>query len=160
MKNIKNKKGFTLAETLIAVLITLIVAGLLAGGIPLAFNTYHRVVDSANAHTVMATLTIELRDELALTKNMTTDGSSLTYTNKNGRESTLYKKTDGIYLKDLDSENEALLLSRASMAKNLSVSYDSISYSNNTITFKNLKVCNKSSELTVLKEYKVRVLGN
>lgn len=160
MKKISNKKGFTLAETLIAVMITLIVAGLLASGIPLAFNAYHKVVNSANAHTVIATLTTELRDELALTKDLSSDGNSLTYTNKSGRESVLYKKTDGIYLKDVISENETLLISRASMAKNLFVSYDSVSYSNDIVTFNNLKVCNKNLVLTELEEYKIRVLGN
>ena len=139
---IRNKKGFTLAETLLAATITLIVAGLLAGGIPLALNAYHKVVDSANAHVVLATLTTELRDELALANDVTSNGTSLTYTNKSGRNTNLYKKDDGIYLKDTKSGSEALLLSKASMANNLYVAYDSVAFSNGMITFTNLKVCN------------------
>ena len=157
---IRNKKGFTLAETLLAATITLIVAGLLAGGIPLALNAYHKVVDSANAHVVLATLTTELRDELALANDVTSNGTSLTYTNKSGRNTNLYKKEDGIYLKDTKSGSEALLLSKASMANNLYVAYDSVAFSNGMITFTNLKVCNKDLVLTSLDEYKIRVLSN
>ena len=159
-KVIRNKKGFTLAETLLAATITLMVAGLLAGGIPLALNAYHKIVDSANANVVIATLTTELRDELALANDVTANGSSLTYTNKSGRNTNLYKKDDGIYLKDTKSNNEALLLSKASMANNLYVAYDSVAFSNDMITFTNLKVCNSDSVLVSLDEYKIRVLSN
>ena len=40
-----NRKGFTLAETLIAIAILLMVSGLMAGGIPAAINVYNKAVD-------------------------------------------------------------------------------------------------------------------
>lgn len=172
MRKIRNKKGFTLAETLLALTITLMVAGLLAGGIPLALNAYHKVVDSANAKTVLATLTTELRDELALAKNMpiTSNGEKLTYTNTMGKETELFKvdsttfKDNGIYLKVKKSDSEyktVLLLSNASMAGNLCVRYSTVDFDGKVITFHNLEVYSESlAKLATLNEYRIRVLSN
>ena len=59
MKKIRNKlhnrKGFSLAETLMAVLILLMVSAVVAAGIPMAREAYEKAVDAANAQTLLST---------------------------------------------------------------------------------------------------------
>ncbi len=56
--------GFTLAETLLAVLILLLVSGIVATGVPVARNVYYKTVLSANAQVMLSTAVTALRDEL------------------------------------------------------------------------------------------------
>ena len=49
MKRIKNQSGFTLAETLLTVLILLLVSGIVATGMPAVQTAYEKIVISANA---------------------------------------------------------------------------------------------------------------
>ena len=63
-KRKKDKAGFTLAETLIAILILLMVSAIVAGAIPTASNVYVKTVDAANAQLLLSTTMTVLRDEL------------------------------------------------------------------------------------------------
>lgn len=58
------RDGFTLAETLLAVLILLLVSGIVATGVPVARNVYYKTVLSANAQVMLSTAISSLRDEL------------------------------------------------------------------------------------------------
>lgn len=60
----KRRAGFTLAETLLAVLILLLVSGIVATGVPVAKNVYDKVVLAANAQVMLTTAVTSLRDEL------------------------------------------------------------------------------------------------
>ena len=59
MKNLKrrlrSKKGFTLAEVFIALLIMLMVSAVVAAGIPAASKAYDKTVTAANAQTLLST---------------------------------------------------------------------------------------------------------
>ena len=86
--------GFTLAETLIAILILLMVSSVVAAGIPAASNAYYKVVDGANAQVLLSTAATALRDELATARDLEVgNGSSgtstsITYYNRDaGRKS-------------------------------------------------------------------------
>ena len=63
-KKLGNKKGFTLAETLLALLILLLVSIIVATGIPAARNAYEKVVMGSNAQVLLSTAVNELRGEL------------------------------------------------------------------------------------------------
>ena len=54
-KKLKGKSGFTLAETLLAVLILLLVSTIVANGIPVARNVYNNVIIGANAQMLLST---------------------------------------------------------------------------------------------------------
>ena len=54
-RKLRSNKGFTLAETLLAVLILLLVSTIVATGIPAARNAYEKVVEASNAQAVLAT---------------------------------------------------------------------------------------------------------
>lgn len=63
-KKLKNNTGFTLAETLLAVLILLLVSTIVATGIPAAKNAYEKIIVAANAQVLLSTGATALRDEL------------------------------------------------------------------------------------------------
>ena len=65
-RKLKNNKGFSLAETLLAVLILLLVATIVANGIPVARNVYNRVIIGASAQLLLSTAVTALRNELGM----------------------------------------------------------------------------------------------
>lgn len=70
LHKIKGRAGFTLAETLLAILILLLVSGIVATGVPVAKNVYEKVVLSANAQVMLSTAISKLRDELGTAWNV------------------------------------------------------------------------------------------
>ena len=60
----KSRAGFTLAETLLAVTILLLVSSIVVAGIPAAKNAYEKVVLASDAEMMLSTAASTLRDEL------------------------------------------------------------------------------------------------
>lgn len=58
------QRGFTLVETLVALLIVVMLSAVIAMGAPSAIRAYQSTVAKSNAQTVLATMTTALRDEL------------------------------------------------------------------------------------------------
>lgn len=69
-KKLKNRGGFTLAETLLAVAILLLVSAIVATGMPAAKNAYEKVVLASNAEVLLSTAASALRDELGTAWNV------------------------------------------------------------------------------------------
>lgn len=67
MRKLKGKSGFSLAETLLAVLILLLVSVIVANGIPMAKNVYNNVLIGSNAQLLLSTGVTALRNELSTT---------------------------------------------------------------------------------------------
>ena len=67
-KKLKTASGFTLAETLLAVLILLMVSVIMTTGIPAAKNAYEKVVLASNADALLSTTISSLRNELGAAK--------------------------------------------------------------------------------------------
>ena len=61
----RGRSGFTIAETLVAVLILLMVSSVVAAGIPAAKSAFEKVVVGANAEILLSTSVASLRDQLA-----------------------------------------------------------------------------------------------
>ena len=78
-KKLKNRGGFTLAETLLAVTILLLVSAIVATGMPAAKNAYEKVVLASNAEVLLSTAASALRDELGTAWNVQTKGTGITY---------------------------------------------------------------------------------
>ncbi len=159
----RNRSGFTMAETLIAILILLMVSAIVAGAIPTASNVYAKTVDAANAQVLLSTVVTVLRDELSTAVSIEDPvGTTIDYVNGNDgyRRLVLKKSGDagvaepGIWLcvgklnpttNDIDytepGDGESrLLVSKEATTKNLVVSYESVSFSNGMVTFSKLKV--------------------
>ncbi|MBQ6493127.1 MAG: type II secretion system protein [Erysipelotrichaceae bacterium] len=162
----RSKQGFTLAETLLAMLILLMVSGLMASGIPTAINIYHKIVDASNAQALISTTMTELRDKLALAQDFENSSATvITYTGDNGRKHELsFDENVGIYINDITGDGQddsRLLVSDPAASKNLYVSFDSIKYEEGVVAVKNLKVKRKNStvEYVEIDEYMIKVLN-
>ena len=147
------RRGFTLAETLMAVMILMLVASVVAAGIPSAANALGRVVDASNAQVLLSTTMGALRDELASADDIIVadGGSSVSYTDSMHMASVIsYSDDDGIRLQKwsgLDSEDgdpsvDRLLVSGEAATSSLSAKYEKIEYDEDagTVTVKNLQV--------------------
>ena len=153
--------GFTLAETLLAVLILLLVSTVVATGIPAAKSAYEKVVLASNAEVLLSTTISTLRNELGTAKDIDTEQNqvgavthtTITYYNSNrGTASRLYVKSDGIwfqryyfdnseYVMDASVVPEAeKLIPPTSATSKLYVTYSGVSESNGIITIDKLTV--------------------
>ena len=75
-EKLKNRSGFTLAETLLAVLILLLVSVIVANGIPVAQNVYNNVIIGANAQVLLSTTVTALRNELGTAQKIEIDSNN------------------------------------------------------------------------------------
>ncbi len=171
MKRRKGNSGFTLAETLMAVLILLLVTGIVAAGIPLAVNAYNRVVDGANAQVLLSTTMTRLRDELGKASGVEILDGAISYTRADGaacriwvREPGTEEGPPGICIRESAlSEGDVgeythLLVSHPAANRNLYVTYRIEGYSRGVITFSGLTVKRGSASLAEIPSFKVRVL--
>ncbi len=81
----KSREGFTLAETLICVLILLMVSAIVGAAIPTAANVYKNTVDVANAQVLLSTTLTALRDEFSTAKQVQWTSGTSTVTIYNGK---------------------------------------------------------------------------
>lgn len=110
-RKLKNGSGFTLAETLMAVLIVLLVSAVVAAGMPAAVTAYTKAVDAANAQVLLSTTVNALRSELSTawqveTETVAATGSSpgttyVTYfSSRTGAKARLFVDGDTIKVED------------------------------------------------------------
>ncbi|MBR5341383.1 MAG: prepilin-type N-terminal cleavage/methylation domain-containing protein [Erysipelotrichaceae bacterium] len=177
INKVYGKNGFTLAELLLAIIILLLATGIVAGGIPAAINAYRKVVDAANAQILLTTTTTCLRDEFDLAsdikvKNIGTEGNPelvVEYTSPQRWRCVLKNVTSGekgITVIKGFSDNSMLLVSDHAAAETFYVTYDSVSISDNVLTFSDLQVYKKgtngSADSVVpnvsLESYKVKAI--
>lgn len=76
--------GFTLVESLVALLIFVMLSAIVAAGIPIAFKTYQQVVNVSNAELALSTTTAALRDELGMSVDAQPDSDSAYYQTADG----------------------------------------------------------------------------
>ncbi|MBR6220467.1 MAG: prepilin-type N-terminal cleavage/methylation domain-containing protein [Clostridia bacterium] len=160
-RKLKNRKGFTLAETLLAVLILLLVSAIVANGIPVARNVYQRVVLAANAQDMMATAVSALRDELGTAWDVRVENVEkkkyLTYfSSGTGARSKIFLSNDtdaqimlqentavtDLGVADNDKSTARVLVAdkeKQESSSRLYVSYRDVAYSNGKVTFTNLQ---------------------
>ncbi len=93
-RKIKSRSGFSLAETLVAIIILLLVSAIVAEGIPVAKNAYEKVVYAANAKVMLSTAITALRNEFATAQRIAPldeDTTSITYYSADrGADSRIY----------------------------------------------------------------------
>ena len=75
-----NRKGMTLIETLVAMLILGMVTSVVAGGIPTAVNAYEKIVLASNAEVLLSTTISKLRNEISTASEIEVDESKKTIT--------------------------------------------------------------------------------
>ena len=165
MKRLKTQSGFTLAETLLAVLILLLVSVIVATGIPVARNAYEKVVLAANAQAMLSNAITNLRDELGTAwKVKKENATTVSYFNANtGAKAEISLATNGypaIQIQDYIPLPEDDLIHTASTGSTLAegepyhlvpdrntslyATYESIDIVNDIVKINGLKVCKQS----------------
>ena len=158
-----NNGGFTLAETLLAVLILLLVSTIVATGMPAAVNAYNKVVLGANAKVMLSTAITALHDEIGTAWKVepSSDNKSLTYFNAStGAKSTIsldansiiqiqdyVSLTDDLIHDSTAKQGEAHhLVANANLG--MYVTYTEISYDEDKslVTITKLRVCKKTND--------------
>lgn len=92
----RGRGGFTLAETLLAVLILLLVSVIVATGMPAATNAYNKVVQGANAKVMLSTAITALHDELGTAWHIEEIADGLSYFSAStGAKTTITLNDDG-----------------------------------------------------------------
>ncbi len=169
IERIKERRGFTLSETMITLLIILLVFGVIVAGIPVAVNAMRKIVDAANSQMLMSTTMIKLRDELGKAESVTTSGTAIEYRTSDGisRRIDCVDATSGggIYVAQFQGMSttptgSALLVSNPAASKNLHMIYNvaSPAYSNGVLTLTDLTVKRGSETLFKIDKFKIRVL--
>ena len=161
-QKLKSRAGFTLAETLLAVLILLLVSVIVATGMPAAKNAYEKVVVAANAQVLLSTTVNALQDELATAWDVRQEPDSITYYSTNtGARSKIFKDSQGnIKIQEyidmdgiIDSAStaedassrlkERLLVTEKAATSDLMATFDSVVVTQDTtgskVTFNNVK---------------------
>ena len=160
------REGFTLAETLAAVLIMLMVSAVVAAGIPAARTAYENVVLASNAEVLLSTTISALRNELGTAKDISLASSG----GEDGNTEIRYYHRDHGAVSKIslagDSEevpvilcqryadggveniegSTARLISREAATGDLYPTYDSVEYDeeNGLITFNGLQINRES----------------
>ena len=161
-RKLNSRGGFTLAETLLAVLILLMVSVIVATGVPVAKNAYEKVVVAANAQVLLSTAVNTLRDELGTAwdvevveegetepkiKYFCADTGARAEIYLNAEKDTVYRTRFaqqtadmvGISIEDGVSQDGPLVSPQASTDR-LRVKYDSVTMAGDVVTFEGLKV--------------------
>lgn len=181
---LKGNKGFTLAETLLAVLILLLVSGIVAAGVPAAKNAYEKVVLGANAQVLLSTTLTALRDELGTAREVAvaSDKTTVSYISADTlTRSTVYldSTNNHIVLQEYAQTSDDLLalgitvkqgvprdlVSPEAATADMYVTYsEAILNEEGYISFKGIKVCQKrggeTRELVTMdNDYSIEVLS-
>lgn len=103
LRKLNRPAGFTLAETLVAVLILLMVSAVVAEGLPAAVSAYRKAVDASNAQILLSTTVDALRGELstAWDVDVKADGTTVSYQSSHtGGKSKIYLKNGQIWMQE------------------------------------------------------------
>ena len=159
----KNESGFTLAETLMTVLIVLLTSSVIAAGIPAASNAYMKAVDAANAQVLLSTTVNALRSELSTAWGVEThDGNVEYYSSKTGAKTRLFLGNDNIMVLDyvqyggstgqtLPNSTEVIpayeLVSKKARDDKFTVTYSSPSVADGMVKFEDVTVKDKAENV-------------
>ena len=108
---LKSRRSFSLAETLLAVLIMLLVSVIVMSGMPAATNAYDKVVLAANAKTMLSSAVTALHDEIGTAWDVKPiEGGLSYYSASTGALTKLIKNDEGqIWVEEYASLNNELI---------------------------------------------------
>ena len=151
-EKLRSRKGFSLAETLLAVLILLLVSVIVANGVPAARNAYEKVIVASNAQALLSTTANALRDELGTAWDVKQESeTSVSYYSTNtGSRSVIslnegeimineYIDTDLLDIGGTEGLRSRKLLNDATVTSELAVTYESLKVNEDSVTFMGLK---------------------
>jgi prepilin-type N-terminal cleavage/methylation domain-containing protein len=100
--NKRGSAGFTLTEMLVTMLIMVLASTLLATGIPVAIDAYHKTVNSSNAQVSLSTTLTVLRSEIGTSSDVRIANNAIYYRSEEGywasiRNSNKYQGLEKVY---------------------------------------------------------------
>ena len=176
-RKLNNNRGFTLAETMMAVLIMVMVAGIVAAGMPAAMNAYQKAVLSANAQSLLSTAVNMLQDEIGTAWKIQEpeSGGILYYSADPGARTLLYlddgvlmlqeySNGDSFFWDDRSQSNGSVgtarpLIPDKARTDDLTVTCGGLSYSAGIVTVTSLEVKSGSSSLAKVQSLKIPVFA-
>ena len=151
-EKLRSSTGFSLADTLLAVLILLLVSVIVANGVPAARNAYEKVIVASNAQALLSTTANALRDELGTAWDVKQESeTSVSYYSTNtGSRSVIslnegeiiineYIDTDLLDIGGTEGLRSRKLLNDATVTSELAVTYESLKVNEDSVTFMGLK---------------------
>ena len=189
ISRLKGRRGFTIGEVLVSVLILMMVFSIVAAGIPAAANAYYKVVDSANAQMLLSTTLTRLRTELSTATQVKCSGTTIEYRCAAGSTTKLWlagagdaaetgadgqKRAPGIWLqeyvqeykedpeKDYDPDKyKHLLVSQKAASGVLYMTFANAYKSDGVVIFTECKVmkAGRDEPLASMDSFRVRVLA-
>ena len=162
-------QGFTLAETLLAVLILLLVGVIMTTGIPAAKNAYEKVVVASNAEVLLSTTISTLRNELGTAQDVEVTGTAITYYSAaRSAYSRIYVEDGNILFQryfNNSGEDVPRLVSEKAATEKLCVTYTNVKYENGIVTFYgspgiSVNRGQGTTNLASIDELSIRVISN
>lgn len=153
---LQDRNGFSLSETLVALTILLMVASLMTSGISLASNVHRKIVDKANAQTLLSTTMTELRTKLTNVSEVTVPegGKTIAYIDiDTNNHVTIASTADGITVED--GASTYMLVSDETASKSMLVECK-FSYSEGIVTVSNITVKKDGTVLAEMPSYLIR----
>lgn len=159
LKKLKNKKGFSLSELLVTVVLLSLLSALLATGTGMAIKSYPIVTDESNAQVLASTCASMLRNELSNAREVSLSESGvLSYKKGDSNTISTLKVSDGqIMLSELGEEKP--LVSDVTATNDLYPCYESIEYADSQFKVHHLEV-KKKGEDKVLSSIDLLVINN
>ena len=162
MTNANSRSGFTLAETLVAMLLMSFVGLIVTGGIAMSARVYGRIVERSNAELLLSTTLLELRDqldrvnevrlsgttlELEYYRESTSNWKKLSLSNETGDSGIFVTEYKGYSVTGAPSQSfpPQPLVTDEAAGKSLYATYTSITYENGNFVITGLKVCKKDT---------------
>ena len=176
-----NRRGASLAETLVVIMIMLMVAGVMVAGIPAAADVLAKTSDASHSQVLLSTSMTALRDELSMAKDVKRDEhdeQKITYTDAFGAKCVLtVSDGEGIHLEKVALPDgtagterttyEGLLVSKEASTEGLYSTFTKAVLEDGIVKFEGLRVCKKKNgdgeQVTAdLGDvaFEVRVIGN
>ena len=176
INRLKANAGFTLAETLVTILILLMVTSVVAGGIPSAVTAYSKAVDAANAQVLISTTVNALRGELSTAKDVHLNGNDVIYISPDtGSKTKLYLASDDhtIMVQDFLKYDETVrqtqdekpvearkLVSDKTVTDTLQISYSSVNWNTDdkkeVLQFNGITVTKDDTEIVTIDSLYIR----
>ena len=127
---LQNKSGFSLIETVVAMLLVVLMSGMMVTGIRLAVKVYTTVVDKANAQVLLTTTETILRNELSSAKKITVKDDTVSYQNSVTGQSWELSSPDTDIIRKLNKPDgttkEDRLIQETTGTINLHIRFDKI----------------------------------
>lgn len=167
-RKLKTEKGFSLGEALVAILILLMATSIVAGGVPLAANAYHKIVDTSNAEVLLSTSMMNLRSNISVAgpESIETSGSAISYLDTSSWYRYEIKSVEGdgikVTVKSGNVSATTPLVAIQDSMDGLYVYFDGVDYdnSNGIVTFNDMAVYKGPDAITSPSAFSIRVVAH